>query len=316
VVRFLLEEKVDPNQADDKGETALTWAARNYNMEAIRLLLEAGASPNRVTNYGETALTLAVNTSQPTMDMVRLLLEYGADPNHVDNKGDTAFTLVLFNVYKPNIEVVRLLLQARANPNHMNDQGELALTWAVRNSNWEVVRLLLDYDVNPDKVDGQGDTALSLAVRSSDIEGVRLLLEAGADPNQIDSKGQTALYLAVHKRFLDIDIDMIQILLDFGAIDSISIPDRSGKTLLDHIINMVNISRHDRNLYKRILNLFITYYNYDILPTAVETLRSQPLARSRYYDPNIVENTILEFMLYKPVLQEEEGTGHARNRSP
>jgi hypothetical protein len=55
-VRTLLTHGASGEAANDRGETALMWAARAGNPESIRVLLQAGTSPAQVDHSGHNAL--------------------------------------------------------------------------------------------------------------------------------------------------------------------------------------------------------------------------------------------------------------------
>ena len=57
-VRTLLQQRVDPNQAEPDGTTALHWAARRDDVELVRSLIRAGANVQAVNRYGVTPLML------------------------------------------------------------------------------------------------------------------------------------------------------------------------------------------------------------------------------------------------------------------
>ena len=69
-VKLLLENGADPDIQDDMGDTALTWAAVNGNIEIAELLLKYGADVNK-------GLKAAVSNLQK--EMIIFLLENGAN---------------------------------------------------------------------------------------------------------------------------------------------------------------------------------------------------------------------------------------------
>ena len=56
-VKVLLEQGIDPNQADDEGYSALHAAAENNHLNIVKLLASKGASVNHKSPY--TAFELA-----------------------------------------------------------------------------------------------------------------------------------------------------------------------------------------------------------------------------------------------------------------
>ncbi|GAB6020803.1 Ankyrin repeat domain-containing protein 39 [Chamberlinius hualienensis] len=84
-----LEKGTDVNQPDTYGYTALHYAARNGNLEAVKLLLLNKADPNRKTRSGEgTPLQRAAY--QGHVDIAKLLIQHGAIACTKDADGRTA----------------------------------------------------------------------------------------------------------------------------------------------------------------------------------------------------------------------------------
>ena len=61
-VKVLLEQGIDPNQADDEGYSALQAAAENGYLDVVKLLVEKGANVHYKGEY--TALQLAEMAEQ------------------------------------------------------------------------------------------------------------------------------------------------------------------------------------------------------------------------------------------------------------
>ncbi|MDR2495375.1 MAG: ankyrin repeat domain-containing protein [Spirochaetaceae bacterium] len=90
VVKFLLEEKADPNRRDGSGRLPLLTAASRGNFEIVQLLVERGANINSKDNYG-TALCYAA--SNGNFEIVQLLVERGAEVNILTEERETAASL-------------------------------------------------------------------------------------------------------------------------------------------------------------------------------------------------------------------------------
>jgi ankyrin repeat protein len=89
VLELLIAKGAEVNHQDDHGATALMYAARNGDTQAVNALLRNGASVNIADNEGETALMKAA-ASSCTEETVRALLSAGADLNAKDHKGRNA----------------------------------------------------------------------------------------------------------------------------------------------------------------------------------------------------------------------------------
>jgi ankyrin repeat protein len=88
-VRKLLDEGVNVNWENEKGDTALICAISiNSRVQIIKLLLDRGAQIDFQNKYGATALIWASYFGE--VESVRLLLEKGADMSIKSKKGNTA----------------------------------------------------------------------------------------------------------------------------------------------------------------------------------------------------------------------------------
>eukprot|EP00438_Fugacium_kawagutii_P025675 Skav205820 [mRNA] locus=scaffold307:527493:528752:+ [translate_table: standard] len=89
--RMLLERGVPVNHADELGQTALFYAARQGHTGTIKYLLRKGADPNIVDKDGETAIFYAV--SRKRVDAVNALLEGGTKLEVVNNRQHTCMSV-------------------------------------------------------------------------------------------------------------------------------------------------------------------------------------------------------------------------------
>src|SRR5437667_7238386 len=88
LVQSLLKQKVDVNEAQGDGNTALHWAAYRDDVDMARLLIQAGANANVKTRLGDvTPLQLAATNGSAAI--VELLLKAGATVNAPNSNGTT-----------------------------------------------------------------------------------------------------------------------------------------------------------------------------------------------------------------------------------
>ena len=123
IVRLLLTRKPDKRALD---AALIRVAGFDDQGIVVPMLLEAGANPNVSNEKGETALVHALREYDP--NSVRNLLKAGADPNAYEADGTPA--LVLAFIYGYGLEE---LLRAGANPNARNSSGKTVLEIAQRN---------------------------------------------------------------------------------------------------------------------------------------------------------------------------------------
>jgi ankyrin repeat protein len=234
------------------GLTALTFAAREGDVESARRLLDAGADVNQATENGRTPLLTAVNNRN--YKMAEFLLAQGADPNLANKGGWTPLYLATDNrnieggdypVPKPDmdhLDIIKLLLAKGANPNIKVKDDTLTRTiftmqWffedgatpfirAAQSSDTVLMKLLLEHGADPKAATANGDNAMTASSGIGWVEGVtyerskeenyeamKMLLDLGIDPNYANSEGRTSLMGAAMKGRPEV----IQLLVDRGA---------------------------------------------------------------------------------------------------
>ena len=121
VFRALVEAGGDVNKLDSGGFTALHHASEYGLTEGVRYLcVERGADVNKsTTGWGNTPLTLASRNGN--VEAVRVLLEAGADVNKRDSEGRTPLYIALVaefwypeQRYQDKAKVAALLREAGA----------------------------------------------------------------------------------------------------------------------------------------------------------------------------------------------------------
>lgn len=98
ITKLLLESGANPNLNDlYRGETAVIFAANNYDPKYLELILKYKGNPNAIENVPvkegdqvrETALLAAISYLDPnSLEKIKLLVESGADINY-QNQGHT-----------------------------------------------------------------------------------------------------------------------------------------------------------------------------------------------------------------------------------
>jgi ankyrin repeat protein len=254
------EEETDDNEvvvaglvgSGGGGLTALTFAAREGDLESAKLLLDAGADINQTTEYGWTPLLTATNNRHYVL--AKYLVGRGADVNKANKGNWTPLYLATDNrnieggdypVPKPDmdhLEFIKTLLAAGADPNAPAKDNTLTRTiftmqWffedgctpfvrAAQSSDTELMQLLLDWGADPFIPTAFGDTALTAAggigwvegvtyERSpkENLEAVKMLVYLGLDVNAANHDGRTPLMGAALKGRNDV----VQFLVDHGA---------------------------------------------------------------------------------------------------
>ncbi|KAK4451577.1 ankyrin repeat-containing domain protein [Podospora aff. communis PSN243] len=241
LVRLLIKRGVDVDATDDKGQTALCWAAMYGHGISAWLLLQWGASMNKADKAGFTPLHAAVQSWSPSggpnsgggasSSLLWMLLEHrsGADVNAKTRHGFTPLHLAAQNGFAP---VIWLLLEKGADPMQKDTTGCTPLHCAAATNHIEVAGLLLAQQRGDLKlvraVDNEGRTALHAAASGGYPDVVQVLLDGGALPviDVRDGEGYTALRRAVKKQYLEVVICLVKA----GA--DVNMPGRKGKTAL------------------------------------------------------------------------------------
>jgi ankyrin repeat protein len=234
------------------GLTALTFAAREGDLDSAKSLIDGGANVNQTTEYGWSPLLTAVNNRNYRLAL--LLLDRGADPNLANKGGWTPLYLATDNrnieggdypVPKPDLdhlEIIKALLEKGARPNTPVKENTLTRTiftmqwfWedgatpfirAAQSSDTVLMKLLLEHGADPKALTANGDNALTASAGIGWVEGVtyerspkenleamKMLLDLGLDPNHANVEGRTALMGAALKGRSDV----VQLLVERGA---------------------------------------------------------------------------------------------------
>ena len=210
VVQLLIEHRGDLQARTKQGFTALHFAAREGNLEAVRLLLAAGMDVNvrsvpdptikgRGPTYTATisagSTPLLVATVRGQVPLALFLLEQGADPN-VEDAGFTALHWAA-STWENDL----------ANPvfGFADPMGGIP----ERQAKLQLVRSLLARGANPNTrmtkpppgfgggyTEPIGASPFFLAASVADVEVMKLLLAAGADPAMTTKSNTTALMAA------------------------------------------------------------------------------------------------------------------------
>jgi ankyrin repeat protein len=217
-LRALVEQRVDVNEPQRDGMTALHWAAYHDDLETAKLLVNAGANVKAANRYGVTSLSLACTNGN--VAMVELLLDAGADPNATLRGNETA---LMTAARTGKLAPVKALLARGADVNVKERQGQTALMWAAADGHATVVEALLAAGADFRTPLPSGFTPFSFAVREGRTDVVRILLKAGANVNEAmqpkrsagkgPKRGTSPLVLAVENGHFE----LAALLLEAGA---------------------------------------------------------------------------------------------------
>lgn len=113
--------------------------ARNNDTESLKIMLENGLNPNLANHKGDTLLMLA--SYHNALACVCLLLDFGANVDTPNDRGHTPLAGVCF---KGHTEVAKILLEFGANPNGCENKVVLSpINTALMFRRKEILKLLL-----------------------------------------------------------------------------------------------------------------------------------------------------------------------------
>jgi ankyrin repeat protein len=237
IIDLLLEaQKVkgigDVNDANEKGVTALHYAATHSNEITAEHLINKGANVNRRANDGRTPLHLAALGAKD-MKIIDVLLKNITEGDFGQHrKDDQLFFHVMLNMQGLEMKICGRLLEkgimeltpssetddctgesddeaTGVNTRRFEDKGanpSIDLTEfddhdlliaRVNISQQEIDEILKEGQFDINGRDENGDTPLIIAIRAHNVKTVGYLLKNGADPTIRNSKGFTPFHLSV-----------------------------------------------------------------------------------------------------------------------
>lgn len=189
ILKWLIDKKMDINQKDSSGETALFYATACQNEWAVNYLIENQANLNIANNWGETPLSIAIQ--------------------------------------KVNLPLVKKLLINDANICIKAPGGGTLLHHAVKIANKEILELLLNYkslkadqQIDINAKDEAGNTALHYAVLIGDKKAAQLLINYGADITVTNNTEKTPASMALSTNRADLLPTLIDVTQLNASIDA------------------------------------------------------------------------------------------------
>lgn len=214
VIKLLLAKGAHVNELSDFG-TALYFAVKESNLEAINILFKAGADPYILASekeFGETFCypLLGLAACKGKLETIKTLIVCGIDINRPAREGTTALMLAA-GFGQP--EAVTLLLEKGAKIDIQTQDGDTALSRAVKFWKSDIVKILLDHKADVNVQDLRGKTPLMIAAAHKDKSIAKVLIEGKADVNLKASEGETAMAIAMNLG----DREMMELLRSHGA---------------------------------------------------------------------------------------------------
>lgn len=188
----------DPNTRQAQLHDKLVGAAMLGDFKTLKLLLDEGLNPDFQDQKGDAPLHYCAEHGCPRL--VLLLLENGASIDICDNVGSTPLHRAAWNGH---VEVAGMLIKNGAKVNHQDMGGFSTLHWGVTSSSVKVCKLLLDHDAIVDAGDKSSVTPMHLAAIYGNVSLLKLLLKRGGDVAAKTQYLNTPLHSAVENNHLD-----------------------------------------------------------------------------------------------------------------
>jgi ankyrin repeat protein len=183
----------DRGAASMGGQTALLYAARDGQMEAVKALLDGGANINQVSAEEKTTpIVMAIMNGH--LDVAKLLLDRGADTNLANIWGLAPLYATIDVQWAPyawfpqplttheqvtHLDLMKALIAHGADVNAK--LGKKLWVRSFGDRSW---------------VDPAGATPFLRAAQSLDVPAMKMLVAAGADPKIATTGADTALMVA------------------------------------------------------------------------------------------------------------------------
>jgi len=176
------------------GWTALHFAARDGELEAVRALLEGGADINRLGDGDHTsALIMALENGH--FDLARFLIEHGADVSRANDNGMSPAYAVIDCQWAP-VSWAPVPDTSREKTSYL----DLLRMMAERHADFNIpLKSGIWYrpaDHNQAWISLTGSTPFWRASQAKDLEAMKFLAAHGADPKAISQQKDTALHVA------------------------------------------------------------------------------------------------------------------------
>ncbi len=183
---------------DELGHSLLHYAIFGNATDVFFYLLNNNINPNLVNKRGETPIFDAIRKNKREM-IISLLNKY-AKVNILNYNNESPLFIALS---KGNLEITKMLIESKAKIEEVNKKGESILFEAIKGGSTECYEYIRLLSPNYKKIDHNGNTLLHLASSLSNSKMLKYLLENGDNPHLVNNVYETAIFNAVRYKYLD-----------------------------------------------------------------------------------------------------------------
>ncbi|MBN2444343.1 MAG: ankyrin repeat domain-containing protein [Spirochaetales bacterium] len=240
-IEDLMEQGVDINKPDARGDTPLHKAATGTNtLSVAQFLIDKGASINAKVSSGsdEGATPLHRAARSGNLQVARLLVENGADINSdahflgtplIHAAANNQEKMIIFLVTEGADISTKIGRCISSDELVFSYEDKTILFWAIKQNRITIIKKLISRGADVSAIDHEGKTPLHYAAQSGRNKIIPLLMEAGSLVDAKDNdKGYTPLMCAINGKQEDIAFQLISFHADCTVLD------KDNNTILHH----------------------------------------------------------------------------------
>ncbi len=248
VIKYLLNQDINVNLADQYGETPLFDCARKGKVQIAKRLIEKFANVNVENRQGELPIHLA--SFKGDLDMIKLLIESGSFMNKQTKEDKYP---VHYAIAGGRYDVIDFLIKKSNQYYSMRDaHGNTLLHHAAKTSNVQMIDMLLNQNLDPNALNDHFETPIFNAVRFGTVETIRLLLASDA-------------YIDIKNRRFETPLDTAMI---FNKVDNLA-----------YISDYMTTPKYERLAEKQALSIAVLNRDHIYLRKLIE--RQIPMKKDR-----------------------------------
>lgn len=205
VIEYLLDQGLDVNTKDFKGNNAVMNAASRNTLEVVKILVDNLKTINNFNKKGQSALSLAIQNNTP--DVVEFLIHRGYNTSVVDVDGNN-LGYYLANSYSDKnatqfVEKMELLKRNKLDLATHQKNGSNWFHFGVEKNSMHLLKLALKMNQNINAKNSEGNTPLLLAaMKAENTDILQFLVNQGADKTISTEFEETAYDLAKENELL------------------------------------------------------------------------------------------------------------------